>query len=65
MNRYVFENGEVLDMTGFKGCWTAQDIEKHFGREIADRIWEENPYNRLGKRLVEKYCVQDEHELKE
>ncbi len=63
MNRYVFENGEVLDMTGFKGCFIDKDIEKHFGREIADRIWQENPYNRISKKLVEKYC--SEEELKE
>lgn len=47
---FMFLNGEILDLKDFKGPWTHENIEKHFGSEIAQRIMQENPINRLSEK---------------
>ena len=38
---YKFKDNSILDLKDFKGEWTYQNIEKHFGKKIADKIMDE------------------------
>lgn len=45
------KNGTELDLSTFKGEFTYNNIEEHFGKEIADKIMESNPYYKQSKAI--------------
>lgn len=49
MNKYQFRDGTFLDLSDFKGSWTVQDVESHFGKEISEKIWNETEQKILRK----------------
>ncbi|HET7336302.1 MAG TPA: hypothetical protein VFJ23_00245 [Candidatus Nitrosotalea sp.] len=64
---YRFENGDIVDLSNFKGEWTDQNIREQLGDEIADRIWQECPMRKWGEMLLEiienTYVAESRHKI--